>query len=290
MKTFNYDVKKEIFSNLFMNEANQELLFYLFIEKYFFINKKGEILIRLDSRKDFLFSNLFEFLEHKNIDFKKNIKNTNVNQIKLNNNLNKETLLNSISSENIWKKFNGSLIFSALFIVDGYVNDPNSKYYHLEFKFNFEHWYKQFKKIKLPEEVEFKFAEKNKTTTVYVKKATYVSDLLKFMHAFDSIIKFEDIRIERDFISLYKKINSIDIYNIQKISNSSFEFNKKIENLIKEDKLKTLSEKYSNIAKLRYENPDLSLADLTIKYNIIYKTNYSKSTIYRWLKTLTKEV
>ncbi len=292
MKTFNFDVKNEIYINLFYekDELNRQLLFFIYIRKYFHLNSKGETLIRMDSRKEFLFEGLINFLTSNNIVFQKIKRSNNVTQLILKNVDSKENLLKLIDISKSIKKIPDFLIFSALFIVDGYVNDPNSKYYHLEFKFSIQESLELFENIKVPEEIEFKRNFKNGVTTIYVKKATYVSDLLKYMNAYEAIMKFEDIRIERDFISLYKKINSIDIYNIQKISNSSFTFNQKIENLMSEDKLKNMPEHFFNIAKLRYENPDLSLADLSTKYNIIYKTNYSKSTIYRWLKTLTKEV
>ena len=100
---------------------------------------------------------------------------------------------------------------------------------------------------------------------------------------------FEDSRIERDFVSTYKKMESIEWYNIKKTKESSQKQIKLIKKIFNEKKEKELSTDQINIAKLRLKHPDYSLLELQMEFNHVYEKDVSKSTISFWLNKIIKK-
>ena len=283
-KNFNYSVKEEITNQLLSSVEGKRLLFYFYFRKYFVKNKNEKYLLIPNSKK-FAVKNLIEFLQVNDFNF----------DIYPNNYKNYDEIKRIIFSEYeeviSWvKRFRinnlyQNIIFAAIFVVSGYVNSPHSKFYHMEMKLKNTMDQEVVNNILRETDISFKTKIlKDGMIFMYIKKSSHISDIMKYMHAYDSVLFFEDVRIERDFISLYKKINSIDIYNIKKISDASFNQVKSIKIIYNNGKFDELKDKYQNIAEIRLKNPEISLQDLTNEYNIIYKTNLSKSTIYRWLK------
>ncbi|BDV02655.1 MAG: hypothetical protein HPAVJP_5440 [Candidatus Hepatoplasma vulgare] len=181
-------------------------------------------------------------------------------------------------------------ILSAIFLAKGTITSPTSKFYHFELSFKDEFEgeiiFKLLKKIFKILNINFLLYKKEDKYHFYVKKATYISDLLKVMNASSSLLYFEDQRIARDFISITKKTESVEKYNKIKTHTASEKQIKAIKKLKKENKFSRLPMNLKNLANLRLENPGDSLSDLNYKYNLIYKANISRSTIDSWMKKI----
>ena len=56
---------------------------------------------------------------------------------------------------------------------------------------------------------------------LYIKKSSFISDILKFMSAQNSMIKYEDKRISQDFSNQLHRLNNLDISNLKKTVNAA---------------------------------------------------------------------
>jgi cell division protein WhiA len=112
---------------------------------------------------------------------------------------------------------------------------------------------------------------------VYLKDAEGISDLIQIMGAQNSVFKFEDIRIKRDFNNSINRIMNCEIANEKKIfiaANEQLEDIDVIEKFIPEHHI---DEKIKKVMKLRKDNPEVSLRELTDIYEETYGETISKS-------------
>ncbi len=177
---------------------------------------------------------------------------------------------------------------NGIFVANGSVSRPNSKFYHLEFGVdNIPLAKKILPKLKkyFPN---FKILERKHRAIFYIKKANDVSDFLKFINAPDMVIMFENSRISRDFINSINRLNNFDIYNQEKI-NDGFNRHLIIIKKLKEQKLiNNLDHKYKDFIKVRLANPESSLIELSHIMNKKYDYNISKSGLNHWIRHLKK--
>ena len=119
-----------------------------------------------------------------------------------------------------------------------------------------------------------------------MKKAESIADILKLMGATESCMKFENIRIDRDFVVSNKRVENCLIANEMKkleACDHQLEILDKIKNYGYLDKL---DEKSRMIYDLRSEYPDISLSELCEKYEKRYGLSISKSGIKHRLNKL----
>lgn len=175
---------------------------------------------------------------------------------------------------------------SGLFVSRGYVNHPGSKYYHLEIRLNNIESTIDIVEILSDLGISSKFNKKGNWFYLYIKKGAVISDFLKMIKAYDSMFVYEDERITRIFKSELARANSISVNNIKKIVESSerqcIKCNEILDNQIKYN----LTIQQRRLAKLRIENPELSLQELADLYNKEFLTNFSKSAINHWMRRI----
>ncbi len=177
---------------------------------------------------------------------------------------------------------------AGAFIGKGWVSRPSSRSYHMEFRIGaMDH------SLNLQESIDSLGV---KTTTVtkgrwlvtYIKRSISLADLLRAMKAPQSMMAFEEERISRDFVSSLSKMESIEEYNLEKTIRISRKQINAIEKLSKSDIWKTIKSDLRNIAEIRKDKPNYSLADLQYTFNSKHEKDVSKSTINNWLKTLVE--
>ncbi len=157
---------------------------------------------------------------------------------------------------------------AGIFISIGSVNPPTTTYYHLEFNFKNKNDVDDF--LKLTNEFNFKFktVKRNKRIICYIKKSTLISDFLKLIDASNSVLEFENIRIERDFVNNINRLNNMDVLNYKKVIKASDQQIKMIKFLSNKKILETLNVKIKYLAKLRLENENANLNELS---QLMYK-------------------
>ena len=106
---------------------------------------------------------------------------------------------------------------AGLFMANGSINSPNSTSYHLEIKVNSEKHGNFVIKLLERFNITGKMIERRNSYFVYVKSSEMIGNFLILISAFQSLLYFEDVRIQRDLNNSITRLNNIDIANEQKV-------------------------------------------------------------------------
>ena len=170
------------------------------------------------------------------------------------------------------------LVAKVCFLIFGNINPPETNFYHLEFVFNSENKAELFLQA-TQKDFEAKLIKRRKLYVVYVKKAEHISNFLRTINATSSLLEFENVRIERDFLNSINRIHNMDLANLEKTIKASTEINSIIKKIYKKPLWKNLSEKEQKICLIRLNNPNFSLQDICDFYNKKYNDIISKSLV-----------
>ena len=159
------------------------------------------------------------------------------------------------------KEENKRAVIRGMFLGSGSINNPKNKY-HFEIAFssednlNFAALLLNILNIKNK-----KLIAKDKFS-IYIKEGEEISKILALMGANKAVMKFEDIRIEREMRGNINRLVNCKTANLTKTINASVEQIEAIEKLKKNKMYEKLSDNLKEIAILRLEYPDLSLTEL----------------------------
>ena len=168
---------------------------------------------------------------------------------------------------------------AGLFMANGSINSPNSTSYHLEIKVNSEKHGSFVIKLLERFNITGKMIERRNSYFVYVKSSEMIGNFLILISAFQSLLYFEDVRIQRDLNNSITRLNNIDIANEQKVQSLCEKQLKTIAFLKDNDLYKLLSDKEKEIAQLRLDNPEESLSCLAQLYKQRYGVAITKSGV-----------
>ena len=156
---------------------------------------------------------------------------------------------------------NGLRSFIAgVFLASGSVNSPSGDNYHLQMVVDTEQdgkfLIKLLNRFRNEKNMDSKMIARRKKYVVYIKKADQIANFLAVVNASTSMLQFENVRIEKDFINSDNRYQICYNANYQKTLEKA---TKQIEDIkIIEEKLglKLLNEKEQIIAKIRLNNVD----------------------------------
>lgn len=152
-------------------------------------------------------------------------------------------------------------IVRGMYLGSGSVNNPENKY-HLEVTFSNE------SNMKLAISILEKLGIKTKKMIMknkyylYIKEGEEISKILALIGANKAVMKFEEIRIQREMRGKVNRLVNCKTANLNKTINASVEQIAAINKLKENGKFNKLNENLKEIAELRIENPDMSLIDL----------------------------
>ena len=152
-------------------------------------------------------------------------------------------------------------IIKGLFLGSGSINNPENKY-HLEIVLNQEENLED--SIKILEKLGIrskKMTTKNKYS-IYIKEGEEISKFLALIGANKAVMRFEEIRVRKEMKGKVNRLVNSQKANINKTLNASIEQIAAIKKLQKTGEFNKLNDNLKEIAKLRLENPDMSLTDL----------------------------
>jgi hypothetical protein len=147
------------------------------------------------------------------------------------------------------------------FMGGGLINNPNQKY-HLEILFNSEENQKIIKKILDELEINVKELDRKKTTSLYIKEGETISNFLAIIGANTSVVRYEEIRVLKEKKNHINRIVNCETSNLNKTIRASVRQIEAIKKMKKNGKYEGLTSELKEIANLRLENPDMSLAEL----------------------------
>ena len=173
------------------------------------------------------------------------------------------------------------------FLANGSVNDPVKTNYHLEIKVDDEDHGEFIIKLLQKFYLNARLAPRRNHFIVYIKASEQISDFLRLIGASDAVFEYEDIRIQRDFMNSFSRLNNCEIANDAKSMKVAQEQYEAVGFLIDSGHIAKLSDKDQEMAMLRYKNPEATLMELSRIYSEATGTVLSKSGIrHRFAKIM----
>ena len=143
----------------------------------------------------------------------------------------------------------------------GSINNPEKKY-HLEIGIsNVENANKIVQYLK-EFEIKSNIVEKKGEYAIYIKDGEAISKILALIGANKSVLKFEEIRVQREMNNKINRIVNCETANLNKTINASIEQIEAIKRLKSNGNFEKLDEPLKEIAELRLKNPNSNLTEL----------------------------
>ena len=263
--SFSAEVKKELssISNLAnKQEVKQELIGYLLSGNVYYIKNK----IQFSTENDYNINRFSKLLSNLKIEHNIQIKGKNfIISILLKNvpfvKVIDKKLTVEIEEEIKKQETNSKAILRGLFLGGGSINNPEKKY-HLEISLSSEENLIYIKNILELYNINIKTLERGEKVSIYIKEEEEISKLLAFMGAKKAVIKFEEIRVQKQMRGKVNRLVNCETANITKTINASIMQIEAIKKLQKEHQFNKLDESLKEVAIARLENPQMSLEDL----------------------------
>lgn len=261
--SFSKDLKQELskLNNLAKkDQVKQELIGYL-ISSNTTADKKSNI--RYATENEYNINRFSKLLNNMNINFKIEMEGkTFVVKFSL-----KENEIVKIENTNIFIKKEDlqeepqKALIRGVFLGSGSVNNPENKY-HLEIAFSNKENLNYVLQLLKEFGLSFKILNSTKKNSIYIKEGEEISNFLALIGANSSVLKFEDIRIQREMRGKVNRLVNCKSANLNKTLNASVEQIEAIKKLQENKKFNKLDDNLKEIANLRLENPDMPLSEL----------------------------
>lgn len=270
---FSLDVKKELsqIKNLAnKEEVNYELMGYFISNNISCVDKKIKYSTENEYNID-RFSKLLKNINFNNFDisvlgksfiitfrekdFFDVLEKKNINQFNLDMFSYLRYIFEKINSEK-----NIELIKSfirGVFLGSGSINNPENTYHMEIYIKNREVLEKLFDIVQ-----KYNLNLKKSEQFLYIKDGEEISKFLAFIGANKSVLKFEEIRVQKYMNNKVNRLVNCKTANLNKVLNASIEQIDAINKLKKNGKFEKLDESLKEIANLRIDYPDLSLIEL----------------------------
>ncbi|MCX8722291.1 MULTISPECIES: DNA-binding protein WhiA [unclassified Lactobacillus] len=152
------------------------------------------------------------------------------------------------------------------FLASGSVNNPETSRYHLEIYSAYEdHNNDLLKLMNHYFNLNAKTTKRRRGYIVYLKEAEKIGDFLHITGAINAMLSFEDLRIMRDMRNSVNRLVNCDTANLKKTANAAAKQVEDIELIDNKIGLGNIPEKLQGIARLRLQNPELSLKEVAEK-------------------------
>ena len=152
-------------------------------------------------------------------------------------------------------------IIRGAYLGGGSINNPENKY-HLELGIKKLEDAELLVQALLTFDIKSSMIEKKNEYAIYIKDGEEISKFLALLGANKSVIKFEEIRVQREMNNKINRIVNCESANLNKTINASIEQIEAIKRLKQNHKFENLSDSLKEIATLRLENPNASLVEL----------------------------
>jgi len=294
--SFSLKVKEEIL-NKSLNSIEKISLLSAYLRNNSIINEKN---ITVICENEFITNYIFEFFKdfykiypkisvRKNFNFKKNY--SYILEISKKEVLKDLSLLNENDFFiNIPKKYiydgeeEKKSYLKGVFLSIGSINDPKSGY-HLEL-FIDDYDYAVFICELLDYyELNSKIIQRKNNYLVYIKEAEKISDFLKIIEAYKSVIYFEEIRVLKNENNLVNRLNNCEQANVEKTFSAANSQIKYIEKIKEEIGLELLEDKLKEAAEYRLKYKESSLNELSEIMSLETNKKITKSGLnHRFIK------
>jgi len=182
------------------------------------------------------------------------------------------------------KKCDQLSFLRAAFCAAGYVADPSSSY-HLEITAPNEELSRILSEVAQSLEVPLKTtARKNNRSTLYIKDSEEIFSFLSLLGAASSSLRLMEEKVIKEVRNDINRRVNFETANLLKTATAASEQIEAIEKIRREKGFEWLPEHLRDLAKIRLENPDLSLAQL----GQLIEPNLSRSGVNHRLKKIVE--
>lgn len=267
--SFSSDIKQELNKNSNLANKNivkQELVGYLISGNINIVNNKE---IKFSTESDYNINRFSKLLTNLDINhsidmvgknFVITLKTKEIDFIEYD----KETVKIKEIPENQEEK---KAIIRGTFMGAGSINNPEREY-HLEMEVTNEQNMNIVLKLLLEFGIKAKYMEAKNKYYIYLKEGEEISKFLALIGAAKAVMKFEDIRIQKEMRGKVNRLVNCETANLNKTINASIEQIAAIRKLQENGEFKKLDDNLKEIALLRLENPDMSLIELGKKLKV----------------------
>ena len=246
--SFTFEIKKEILGQEYSKEQAYDFISGLVVSSA--IKDKEDYVIKINN--PIISATIIDMFNQLKLKFKKTKENKNFIILK-----------NFLPNHNV-KHVNN--FFSGIFVGGGSVSDPNSSSYHLELQFFDSEFSSKVRNFLNNYDFNFSEIKRRNNWVLYIKKSEMITDFIRVMQAFNSLMIFEDIRINRDFHNQLNRYSNLDTYNQKKLAKASNNF-QKMYKFVKNKKIKHLfNDKELMFFEIKSSNMYSSLEELAKKF------------------------
>ena len=152
-------------------------------------------------------------------------------------------------------------VIKGAFLTSGHIADPK-KSYHFEIVSLRKRLLDQLGNIMLSMGIEPKSTMRQSKHLLYLKEKEQISDLLNILGATKMFFDFQEVTLEKEIKNSLNRKQNFEQANLDKTISVSVAQCNAIQSLMDSGKFETLEESLKEIALLRLENPEASLAEL----------------------------
>lgn len=172
---------------------------------------------------------------------------------------------------------------AGAFLASGSVNSPSSKNYHLQMviadEADAKYFLKLLNRFRNDKAMDFKMIQRGNRFVLYLKKADQIATFLSIVQAYQCMMTFENVRIEKDFFNSDNRMQICYNANYQKTIAKASEQVKEIRYLKERFGDALFSEKEALVADARLQNDEASLTQISALLQEKHHLSLSKSGI-----------
>lgn len=161
---------------------------------------------------------------------------------------------------------NARAYLAGAFLASGSINPPEKTQYHLEIVTSTDEHARFLIRLLERFDIRAKSTARRNKVVVYVKAAEKIGDFLRIIEADQAVMKFENIRISRDFSNSITRLNNMDVANEMKSQAAAKKQLEDIRILEEAERIEKLDDKLKDVIALRKEFPESSLNELAAIY------------------------
>lgn len=178
---------------------------------------------------------------------------------------------------------------AGAFLASGSVNSPQTKNYHLEIAVETKTLATYLQRLLKKFYLEAKLIKRRKQIVVYLKKSDQIADFLKMIGAWNSLLHYEGIRIQRDQYNSLNRLYNCEIANERRALEKGNEQAALIDWYASKIGLEKLDPPLRIVAEARLSNPDATYLELTDYIRKNKGVSLSKSGLsYRLTKLINE--
>lgn len=152
-------------------------------------------------------------------------------------------------------------LIKGTFLGAGSINNPENTY-HLEITFSNKENVDFIKELFDGLNIKVKKLETKNKYSLYIKEGEEISKFLALIGANKAVLKFEDVRIQKEMRGKINRIVNCETANLNKTINAAVEQITAIKKIKEEGRFNKLEENLKELADLRLKNPNMSLVEL----------------------------